>query len=164
MTQSPTHNDLPLIGRAERIIFSGHSNQLVPAKIDTGADSSSVWASDVSEAGDMLNFRLFGPDSRYYTGEVITLAAGQYKRMRIANSFGHKEVRYVVELTITVRGQTVTSSFSLADRSTKAYPVLLGRKLLEGQFLVDVTQGEPLTEAELQELAKKHIELTESEV
>jgi hypothetical protein len=139
--------NLITIGRAERIDIVDFGLLGVPAKIDTGADSSSIWVSQVSEQPDGLQCVLFGPKSHYYTGEIIRIAKS-YSVTRIANSFGHKEVRYKVQLRIRVRDKLIKATFTLADRSTKTYPILLGRRMLHGKFLVDVSQGQPLYEAE----------------
>jgi hypothetical protein len=139
--------NLTTIGRAEKIDIVDFGLQSVPAKVDTGADSSSIWVSQVSERPDGLQCVLFGPESPYYTGEIIWIAKS-YSVTRIANSFGHKEVRYKVQLRIRVRDKLIKATFTLADRSTKTYPILLGRRMLHGKFLVDVSQGKPLYEAE----------------
>lgn len=136
------------IGRAERIRFLDVNDIPVPAKIDTGADVSSVWATGIVEGDHQLQFVLFGPGNPYYTGKRITLPAGAYRRTMVENSFGVQQRRYVVKLRIEVKGRIFKASFSLADRSRKTYPVLLGRRLLHGKFLVDVSAGDPLTDLE----------------
>lgn len=153
--------NMDTIGRAERISFPELGIGNVPAKIDTGADLSSVWATAVKEKDGVLSFKLFGPKSRLYTGKVIRVNAPDYLLTRIASSFGHKEMRYVVKLQVKLGDRTIKGSFSLSDRSRKTYPVLIGRKLLNGKFLVDVSRGNPLLSVEKQkkERLKKEIEI-----
>jgi hypothetical protein len=139
-----TSKPLTIIGRAEKVRFIDFSEHEVVAKVDTGADLSSIWASDVHEAKSHLHFKLFGEGSPYYTGHQIVLPPSAYRLTRVANSFGQKELRYVVRLRLVLAGRTVKVTFTLADRSDKLYPILLGRRLLKGKFLVDVSQGEPL--------------------
>jgi hypothetical protein len=153
---------LTLIGRAERVQLPDHGDQLIPAKIDTGADMSSIWATGVHEKDGQLSFVLFGKKSEFYTGKKVVLAASNYKLTRIANSFGDKELRYVVQLRIIVNGRTIKAAFSLANRARKMYPILLGRRLLHGKFVVDVSQGEPLIAAEKARLKKLQQELRKS--
>lgn len=155
--------DATTIGRAEYIRFPDFGNKRIPAKVDTGADVSSVWATAIHEADGQLKFMLFGPGCPYYTGEVITLPAEEYSVTRIANSFGDKEMRYVVKLRIRVKGRIVKASFSLSDRSSKTYPILLGRRLLQGKFMVDVAAGRPLRRMEKEKKAKMRLELTGGE-
>lgn len=153
---------LTIIGRAELVHLLDAHTSAIPAKVDTGADISSVWASDVQETESGLTFTLFDSSSSFYNGQVITLPKGEYRLTRIANSFGTKELRYVVKLRVEVKGRIVKTSFSLADRSLKTYPILLGRRLLKGKFLVDVSLGEPLAKREkanrvkLEQELKKH--------
>ena len=61
---------LDIIGSTELIKVDDIEN--VPAKIDSGADSSSVWASciRISKNG-ILSFRLFNKNSPLYTGKTI---------------------------------------------------------------------------------------------
>lgn len=159
MNDTKSQSQLPIIGRVERVLFSILKSERVPAKIDTGADLSSIWASSVTKKAKKLSFELFAPGSKYYTGEVITLEKPNYRRALIANSFGTKESRYVVKLKVEINGTVTTAEFSLADRSKKIYPVLLGRKLLDGVFLVDVSKGQPLLEEEQAEHQKLLLEL-----
>ena|SRR5690348_15460131 len=142
---------LPTIGRSTIVSIGGVAH--VPAKVDTGADSSSVWASGVSEQADGLHFTLFGPESPYYTGEEQVVAAEHYRQMRVVSSTGSRQQRYVVDLPITVEGQTADVAFSLADRLTLAYPILLGCSFLANRFLVDCAKELP---AELHQELIRH--------
>ena len=139
---------LTTIGRAERIDLIDFAVKSVPAKVDTGADTSSIWTSAVSEVGEQLCFTLFAPSSEYYTGEVIRLPRSAYSITRVANSFGVKELRYKVKIKIAIKGRVVRATFTLSDRSQKMYPILLGRRLLNRKFLVDVSGGDPLIDEE----------------
>lgn len=153
-------SDLGIIGRAERIDFLDYGIANVPAKTDTGADLSSVWATDITEQSDGLHCKLFGPGSSLYTGNTIVFPSSSYTITRIANSFGQKEIRYKVKIRIKVKDRTIRATFTLADRSQKTYPVLLGRRLLKGKFLVDVAQGDPLIKLEEQRTKKLAKELS----
>lgn len=153
--------DFGIIGRVERIQLIALSDKSIPAKVDTGADVSSIWASNVKESNSILSFVLFDKNSSYYTGQRIKLSGKDYKLTRIANSFGHKELRYVVKLNIQIRGRVVKTTFTLADRKLKTYPVLLGRRLLNKKFLVDVSKGQPLKTQEKSKKMKMQEELKE---
>lgn len=141
---SDSKKDLVIIGRAEKINLRDFDLANVPAKVDTGADSSSLWVSNVIEKADGLYFVLFDPSSPYYTGVVQHFTKPDYSQIKVSNSFGHKEMRYKVKLRISVKGRNVRATFTLSDRSLKTYPILLGRRLLHGKFLVDVTSGSPI--------------------
>lgn len=156
MNQSP---HLTVIGRAEIITFPDYLAMPVSAKVDTGADTSSIWATDVRVEGARLQFKLLRAPHPAYAGKDIVLEESDYSVTRVANSFGHKELRYVVKLRIKVAGKLVNATFTLADRSQKTYPVLLGRKLLKNKFVVDVTRGDPLHTQEKAKRKKLELEL-----
>ncbi|HEY4160875.1 MAG TPA: RimK family alpha-L-glutamate ligase [Candidatus Saccharimonadales bacterium] len=142
------NKDFTIIGRAEKIDLLDFDLLNIPAKVDTGADTSAIWATSIEEKDDVLHFVLFGPESPYYTGVIQRFTKPDYTLTRVANSFGQKELRYKVKLRIRVKNRVVRATFTLSDRSEKIYPILLGRRLLHGKFLVDVTDGEPLVELE----------------
>lgn len=135
-----------IVGRAERIDFPVCGLIGVPAKIDTGAYRSSVWATDIREADGGLLFKLLGPESDYYSGQECR--ADTFEVIEVENSFGHKEQRYSVHLQVRLGSKLVRSNFTLADRSKKIYPVLIGRKLLRGKYVVDVAEGQPVEDEE----------------
>jgi len=87
-----------------------------------------------------------GHEHEKYTGYVYIF--DEYEVRVVASSNGHSERRYAVKLLITVAGRKIRAHFTLTDRSTQVYPVLLGRNVLRGKFVVDVKLGEPLIEAE----------------
>jgi hypothetical protein len=149
MTSQPSESRRKLkaiVGRAERIDFPEGSILAVPAKIDTGAFRSSVWASDVREEDGHLVFKLLGPESPYYSGQDVRVV--KYEVVDVENSFGHSEKRYSISLKVRLGSKSVRSNFTLADRSKKTYPVLIGRKLLRGRYVVDVAEGQPLEDEE----------------
>jgi hypothetical protein len=146
--------ELTIIGRAERAELPDIAVKGVPVKVDTGADASSIWASSVEKEGDDLRVVFFSEESSFYTGEAHIFSKGDYTVTRVANSFGHRELRYKVKLRIKLKGRMINGTFTLSDRSKKLYPILIGRSLLTKKFLVDVSKGNPLRGAE-QERAKK---------
>lgn len=130
-----------LIGKAELVRIVGHDTTArVPAKVDTGADSSSIWATNIKidEAGQ-LSFTLFGSDSEFYTGEVIHRQ--DYKVAQVASSSGHTQIRYRTHLTLKIKGKKIKALFNLSDRSNNKFPILIGRRTIAGKFLVDVNRG-----------------------
>ncbi len=126
------------IGPYTQISFPQLGIKNVSAKIDTGAESSSVWASNIKERHGMLTFSLFDADSPFYTGEE--LSTKDYEIRLIKNSFGHTEFRYKAKLKVSIEGRVISVKFTLANRSTNTFPVLIGRRTLQGRFLVDVSK------------------------
>ena len=135
---------LTIIGRAERADIPDINVSGVPVKIDTGADACSIWAHATEVRDGKLHVIFFDETSGFYTGEEHVFKANEFTMTRVANSFGHREVRYKVKLGIRINGRKIRGSFTLSDRSTKLYPILIGRSLLRNKFLVDVSKGRPL--------------------
>ncbi len=128
-----------VVGRNESVSFSKIAID-VPAKIDTGADSSSVWASNIRvDRQGVLKFSLFGEGSPYYTGK--TIKREQYAVASVKSSNGQEQIRYRVRLSLRLGGKRIRASFTLTDRSTQAFPVLIGRRTLVNKFIVDVTRA-----------------------
>ena len=139
-----------VVGRVERGNFPQFDVFGVPAKIDTGAYRSSVWASNIQELDGQLSFTLLGPSSEWYSGAVYS--TDRYEKVEVENSFGQKQERYSVFIKIKMGPKLVSTNFTLSDRSMKIYPVLIGRKLLKGRYVVDVAEGEPLEDEETADL------------
>lgn len=132
-----TTKELRTIGNSVRITVAGIRR--IPAKVDTGATISSIWASEIHLTEDnRLQFCLFAKGYDLYTGEVITV--DEFKARSVRNSTGQETVRYMVNLLTSIRGKRIRISYTLADRSRNDFPVLIGRRALNGKFLVDVSK------------------------
>ncbi len=124
-----------VIGARVFISFASESEKPIPAKVDTGADYSSVWASNINEQDGILTYTLFAPGSRYYSG--IVHSTDKFEVTKVKNSFGSAELRYKTEILVVIQGRRIKARFNLSDRSRNKYPVLVGKKTLSGKFLVD---------------------------
>ncbi len=136
--------DLITIGRAEKAYFPRLTTKKVPVKIDTGADACSIWASVTALENKHLEVIFFGEGSELYDGKKHIFEEKEYTITRVANSFGHREIRYKVKLGIKIKNRLIRGSFTLSNRSNKLYPVLIGRSLLRNKFIVDVSKGNAL--------------------
>ncbi len=113
----------------------------VPAKIDTGADGTAIWASNIHLQDDgSLCFVFFDKQSPLYTGEVQRY--DDFKIAKVTSSTGHGEFRFVIQLPIEVGGKRVRVWCSLTDRSRRTFPMLIGKRTLKGKFIVDVSKAE----------------------
>ena len=57
------------------------------------------------------------------------------------SAHGGLQVRFRIHLTIILGGKKIRGTFTLADRSKNKYPALIGCKILNKKFLVDVSKG-----------------------
>jgi hypothetical protein len=151
--------ELTTIGRAEKAYFPEITTLRVPVKVDTGADACSIWAQATEIENGKLHVIFFGEKAKWYSGVEHVFSKRDYTMTRVANSFGHKEIRYKVKLRITIKGRTIRGSFTLSNRGDKLYPVLIGRSLLRQKFLVDVSRGSPLRKEEKERAEKMKSEL-----
>jgi hypothetical protein len=110
------------------------------AKIDTGAYSSSLHCESISihKSGnqDVLEFGLVNSQ-----GVLKKYHARQWSISHVRSSFGDLEKRYRIKLAIQAQGRKFKTDFTLTNRSSMRYEILLGRKFLSGRFIVDVSQG-----------------------
>lgn len=137
-----TRNDFHklIIGRSERLNFVDLGIHGVPAKVDTGAYRSAVHASDIEEKDGVVSFMVFG--GHPVCGKMAQrLSTDEFQKVMVANSFGHKEERYDVRLKVKLGPKIFQAKFTLADRSKKIYPILLGRTMLNRRFLVDTNES-----------------------
>jgi hypothetical protein len=86
---------------------------------------------------------LFDKNSPYYNGKKIIKQPGQYSTIKVVSSSGERQIRYVVILNAKVKGGNFKIRFTLSDRSTMLYPVLLGQHFLDNHFVVNTTQNLP---------------------
>lgn len=61
------------------------------------------------------------------------------KIKKVKSSNGKSEDRIFVETVIELFGKKYKAELSLTDRKDMKYPMLIGRKYLQGRFLVDVS-------------------------
>lgn len=147
-----------LIGTTEYIFLPEVTDDPLPAKIDTGADGSAIWASSIEEKDGELSYVFFAPQSAFYTGRVFTTR--KYHVVSVKNSFGEKEYRYRIKLQMKIANKTYRSSFTLADRSRSRFPILLGKRFLKDRYLVDVARHNIMYDASGEEVSGKVIVLT----
>lgn len=131
-----------VIGRKEKIHFIDYNLKNLVAKIDTGAYSSSLHCHILGiSVKDGLEYVSFVP--LVYKNKVKnapTIKAEVSKKKLVKSSSGHIEERYFVKLHVQLNGHSVVTEFSLTDRSNMRHTILLGRKFLKGNFIVDVSK------------------------
>jgi hypothetical protein len=122
-----------LIGRREYVNFPAFHITQVEAKIDTGAYTCSIHCKEIktqSKGGKIiLCFKLL--DDVEHTCNVFT-------KKKIKNSFGEMEERFIIKTVIGIGRKKINTTVSLSNRGNMRYPVLIGRRLLKGKFIVDV--------------------------
>ena len=130
-----TETQQPIIGLVENVRI--HPGALtLPAKIDTGADNSSLNAADIrrfTRAGEKwVRFEVTDAD-----GHTITLERKLVRIARVKRQHGESQRRPVVMLGICLGNLYREVQVTLVDRSRFRYPVLIGRSFMRDSLLVD---------------------------
>ena len=130
----PKKNKPRLIGRREYVDFPLLAISHAEAKIDTGAYTSSIHCRHIEQINkdgkEVLEFKLM--DDTIHRVE-------EYTQKFIKNSFGEKEERFIIKTLVHIGRKKIRTTVSLSDRGSMRYPVLIGRRLLKGKFIVDVS-------------------------
>ena len=126
---------IKIIGRREWVDFPLYDTFKIDAKIDTGAYSCTLSCKklEIIQMNNQmhLSFTLFN-DKEFQTSK--------FEKKKIKNSFGEIEERFVIKTLIVLGRKKILTTVSLTNREEMRYPVLIGRKLLRGKFIVDVKQ------------------------
>ena len=144
------------IGRKDKIDFPELRLYDIEAKVDTGAYTSCIHCYNVKvinkDGGEKIRFSLLDPLQPSYNHKKLTLPI--HSKRKIKNSSGQVEERYIIRTQILLFDQAFHIELSLTDRSQMEYPVLLGRKLLHNNFIVDVTQTDLSYKQKLRRMEK----------
>lgn len=109
---------------------------IVDAKVDTGADNTSVDARNVtSMTHDGKTILRFEMDDR--KGRTVTVEKEQVGIEPVPQHQGEDEERPLVIMEICLGNTCKNTLVNLADRSRHKYPLLIGRSFLLDRFLVD---------------------------
>ena len=133
----------------------------IPAKIDTGADTSAIWASNIAVNSEgKLTFQLFDKSSDLFTGKTIECPLGNYEIAMVRSAHGDQQIRYRTTIPTVIKDQKIDVVYTLADRSQQKYPILIGRRTLQDKFLVDVSLSEAkiIKYSKIKSLKREHHE------
>jgi hypothetical protein len=128
----------PRRGWLENATLEGGKLRLT-AKLDTGARTSAVNASDITasqrDGRDWVRFRLGDPDEPERGHLVLERPVTRW--VEIKRQSGAADRRPVVELEVCIGRKSRRVEVSLTNRRRFNYPLLLGRNYLAGNALVD---------------------------
>jgi hypothetical protein len=126
---------LPVVGWRELVDLPDIGLLGVPAKIDTGARTSSLHARVLDQLErDGKPFVRFAVDwdGTEHIGEAVHVDL-----RGITSSNGETQSRYVIKTPLRIGSVQFRAEFSLADRSDMKFPMLIGRTALRRRFVVD---------------------------
>jgi hypothetical protein len=125
-----------IIGRYDRVDLPQLGLNNIHAKIDTGAFTSSLHCHKAEIVDGNLEFILLDEEHPEFTG--MRFIFREFEERDIKNSFGEVERRFIIVTSIRVFEEEIITEFSLSNRGSLKFPILLGRKILRDRFLIDV--------------------------
>jgi hypothetical protein len=125
-----------ILGRYDRVDLPELGVSDIHAKIDTGAYTSSLHCRRAQIVDGKLEFVLLDEEHPEFTGMKFVFS--EYRVRDIKNSFGEVERRFVIVTTLKIFGEEISTEFSLSNRGSLKFPILIGRKILRDRFLIDV--------------------------
>ena len=127
------------IGWRENVKLLDFDNHIVKAKMDTGARTSSLHATHISEKEDSgIKYITFRLKTIVKDNTKYKFFKAELKEWRIVkNSGGDEEYRPVIKSQIKIGKKVMNIELTLTQRSRMSYDMLIGRTALRKKFLID---------------------------
>ncbi len=125
-----------IIGRLELINIPSLDIFNVQAKIDTGAYRGTIHAMNFKEE-EINGARVLCFDTEF-NGKVKSHRVNEFSKVKVKSSQSSYGLRYLIPVRVELLGVVIDAKMTLSNRSDARYPVLIGRKILKNNFLVDV--------------------------
>jgi hypothetical protein len=127
---------LKILGRYDRVDLPALGLSDIHAKIDTGAYTCCLHCQSAVVVNGVLEVILLDEEHPEFTG--MKFMFNSFEERDIKNSFGEVERRFVITTSIKIFNEEITTDFSLSNRGSLKFPILIGRKILRDRFLIDV--------------------------
>lgn len=128
-----------IIGRKDKVDLPDFGLENVSVKIDSGAYSCSIHCEFVKEILEnnqkLLKVVFLDETLPKYSGEIHEFF--DYTKKNVKSSTGEKQERFFIKAKIILFGKEIFTDFSLSQRNGLKNPILLGRKVLNENFLIN---------------------------
>lgn len=132
-------NQKYLLGWKEWITLPLLGIDKIKCKVDTGAKTSALHAFYIdpfTKGGKaMIHFGLH--PNQDDTQTVLHCEAEVFDQRIVTSSNGDKDMRYVIKTEIVLGKHTKEIELTLTNRDTMKFRMLLGRRAMDGLFIVD---------------------------
>ena len=129
-----TKFSLTPLGWREWVFLPSYNDFKLKAKIDTGARTSSIHATNIQiyqkEDSQMVKFQIYQSES------FLDIDTKLVSYKKIKSSFGQTETRPTVHMKIQIGKETWLTEITLAQRSKLTYPMLIGRNSLNKKHII----------------------------
>lgn len=132
--RSPTE-----IGWREWVALPELGVSSIQAKVDTGADSSSLHAFNLERfTVDGVEHVRFDIHPRKRSKKhLVTCEAPVVMERKVRNPGGRSELRPVISTPVIVNGVQIRALINLTERDEMSFRMLIGRRTLRGKFVVN---------------------------
>ena len=130
---------LPIIGWREWVGLPQLGINRIKVKVDSGARSSSLHASNIEifEDQDQAKVRFIVHPIQRKESRVVEVEAPVLELRSVRSSSGESSMRPVIITDVQLLGITWPVELTLADRQEMRFRMLLGREAFRQRFLVD---------------------------
>jgi hypothetical protein len=123
-----------MVGNTVKVEFVTFGNRSVDGKVDTGATTSSLHATDIKVNQQQRTVSFHSPS---LSDNIVTLDLAGVQEVHSADNGG--EPRPMVSLDVAIDGKPINgATFNLNDRSKMDTQILIGQNILKaGGFVID---------------------------
>ena len=122
------------IGWREWIYLPKFDDFAIKAKVDTGARTSALHATQIKEydknGKKLVSFRL------HQSNNHVDISTQLIRYLKITSSFGDSEIRPLIRLKIRLGERSWFTEVTLTKRTRMTYPMLIGRNTLMKKYLI----------------------------
>ena len=122
------------IGWREWIYLPKFDDFAIKAKVDTGARTSALHATQIKEydknGKKLVSFRL------HQSNNHVDISTQLIRYLKITSSFGDSEIRPLIRLKIRLGERSWFTEVTLTQRTRMTYPMLIGRNTLMKKYLI----------------------------
>lgn len=111
----------------------------IKAKIDTGAQTSAMHATEITEfeRSGAPWVRFLVQPWQVTDDDAVEVELPVHDRRTVRSSSGHAQLRPVVLMKISLVGRKIEAEVTLTDREEMVFRMLIGREALRQGFVVD---------------------------
>ena len=150
-------NELKIIGSEEWCVFEKLGIPAIKARVDSGAKTSSIQATNIKTYRKDARRRVKFEVSPLQENRSISIQCDVplVGRRMVKSSSGISEERFVIKTPVTLKGDTFEIELTLANRDTMEFRMLLGREAINERYIVNPAlnyQDQGFSEADIKKI------------